>query len=301
MDDCEHLSTVQAARALGVGVSTVKRWVDDGVLAAHKTPGGHRKLLLADVLRFAQEGNFPNLDTSRLLRQRNQKAVPPAILAEDLCAALLRGKDSQVRALVQRAYRGGMALADLADLVISPAMRRVGHQWETGTIDVLHEHVGTQLCAGALYELKAQLESASRPDRPVAVGGATEDDPYSQSSLLIEMVLLEAGWAPINLGANTPLGSFQQAIKEFSPRLMWLSINYLADLNRFQREYAALYRVARQGGVAVVLGGQALTPALRATLPHTWIGDSVAQLAAFARTLHPAPGRPRRGRPQRMP
>jgi excisionase family DNA binding protein len=37
------LSASQAARALGVSVSTIRRWSDSGALPGYRTPGGQRR------------------------------------------------------------------------------------------------------------------------------------------------------------------------------------------------------------------------------------------------------------------
>ena len=184
-----------------------------------------------------------------------------------------------------------------ADSVIAPAMHRIGKDWETGKIDVLHEHRATQLCIGALHELRLAVEVQARRERPIAVGGALEGDYSELPTLLSQMVLIEAGWNAVNLGANTPLASFRRALDEMRPKLVWISVSHVADETRFPGQYNPFYRHAEQLGVPVVVGGRGLTESLRSKIPYTAYGDGLSNLAAFARTVLPPPRRPRRGRP----
>jgi excisionase family DNA binding protein len=296
----QYISTSEVARALGVGVSTVKRWVDEGILPAHKTPGGHRKLLLPDVLRLVREGGFPRLDLSALwLVAETRRGADWKSLAQPLLTALRQGEGSAVRSLIHGAYQSGIALDTLADFVIAPAKHQLGQEWETGRIEVLHEHRATQLCAAVLYELKAVLEAQAGPDRLLAVGGGPAHDHYILANLLAEMVLLDVGWRAINLGPQTPMLSFRQALSELRPWLLWISISQPVDQDRFLPEYHELYREAQRAGIAVAIGGRALTDLLRSVMPYTCYGDGLRHLAAFARSYHRPRRRPRRGRPSR--
>ncbi|MCS6851867.1 MAG: helix-turn-helix domain-containing protein [Gemmataceae bacterium] len=293
-----YLSTPQAAAALGVSVSTVKRWVDAGILPAHRTAGGHRKLLRAEVLALVRQGHLPRGDLTAL---SSVSATTPTVDLEaardELLKALLDGRGAEVNAVIRRVYDSGVAIETLADRVIAPAMARIGHDWEIGTIEVWQEHRGTDLCAAALYGLKHDLEARAEKNRPVAVGAAPEGDPYLLPTLLAQYVLLDAGWEAVNLGPNTPLKSLAEAIRELRPRLIWLSVSFVAEESSFRETYNAFYRTAEHHGVAVALGGRALKDALRSTIPYTTYGDGLEHLAAFARTLHPRPKPPRRGRP----
>ncbi len=55
----EWISPNQAARAMGVSESSLKRWCDQGLIKLVRTAGGHRKLSRADVLRFIRERDQP--------------------------------------------------------------------------------------------------------------------------------------------------------------------------------------------------------------------------------------------------
>ena len=294
----QFVSTAQAADAIGVSVSTVKRWVEEGILPAQKTAGGHRKLLLAEVVELARQGKLPARNLASLKLKFSHGSAPhTARLEQQLYTALLHGDTPAARAIVHGAYQSGMPMDTLADTLIAPPMHRIGSDWESGKIDVMHEHRASQICAAALYELKAILEARSSRSRPIAVGGALEGDYSVLPSLLAQMVLLDSGWEAVNLGPNTPSDSFRFALVELKPRLIWVSLSHLTDQAAFLRHYRQLYQYADEAGVAVVVGGRALGESLRASIPYTAHGDTLSHLAAFARTLHPRPRRPRRGRP----
>ncbi len=298
--DPSYLSTVRAAQALGVSVSTVKRWVDDGILPAHRSAGGHRKLLRSEVLALARQGNLPQGDLTELSVEltedphRNSTA-----LSRSLLTAVLQGDGRAAWALLRRAYNSGISLETLADQVIAPAMWRVGCDWATGRIDIWEEHRGTQVCATALYALKDMLQKRAERNRPVAVGGAPSGDASLLPTLLAQMVLLDAGWDAVNLGPNTPLASLTRAMRTLRPRLVWLSVSYITDIAEFLSSYKEFHDAAVRLNVAVAVGGQALTEPVRSKMLYTAYGDGMRHLAAFARTLHPRPKRPTRGRPTR--
>jgi len=52
-------TTHQVAQLLGVSLPTVVNWVEKGLLDAHRTPGGHRRICASSLVRFARENNYP--------------------------------------------------------------------------------------------------------------------------------------------------------------------------------------------------------------------------------------------------
>lgn len=293
-----YVSTAQVAQALGVSVTTVKRWVDDGVLPAHRTAGGHRKLLLADVLRLVRDGNLPQADLSVLVpKEAVSDPTDPSKLYQQMLEAVQQGDSDLIRSILHGSFNAGVSIELLADRVISPALQYVGHEWSVGRMDVMHEHRITQAIVSAIYELKAFMKLNPERDRPVAVGGAPENDHYILPSLITKMTLLDCGWDAVNLGPHTPFSAFRTALDELAPQLVWVSISHLADPELFVREFSEFSKIAEDRGIAVVIGGRGLTDQLRVRIPYSTFGDGMVHLASFARTLYRRPGRPKRGRP----
>src|SRR5205085_8486236 len=143
---------------------------------------------VADVLRLVRQENWPHVDLGRLTGAGAESA-DPARLSGQLFEALRQGDVAAGRSLIDGAYQAGLAVERLADEVIAPAMARVGHGWEEGRLDVYHEHRGTQVCLEALLELKGRLRVQAGRDRPAALGGGPEQDPYQLANVLAQMVL----------------------------------------------------------------------------------------------------------------
>ena len=295
-----YVSTARVAEALGLSVTTIKRWVDEGILPARKTAGGHRKVSMADVVRLVRESGLPQADISKLLpRPRDVDLSNPGAMAGQLRAALRDADQDVVQALLYGAYRDGYRLELLGDRVIAPALDEIGRAWEAGRIDVMHEHRATQAVVAGLYKLATALPPPPDGGRPVAVGGAPAGDPTIVPTLLAGLVLLDAGWAAVNLGPDTPASAFVSAMDELQPRLVWVSATHLEDAEAFLTEYREIYRQAAARGIAVAVGGRALTKGVRERMVYSTFGDGMTHLAAFARTLHQRPPVPRKGRPRR--
>jgi excisionase family DNA binding protein len=51
----KKFSTIETAKMLGVAVSSVSKWIDEGVLVAGRTPGGHRRIEREDLVKFLHQ------------------------------------------------------------------------------------------------------------------------------------------------------------------------------------------------------------------------------------------------------
>jgi excisionase family DNA binding protein len=290
------LKTRQLAELLSVSVSTIKRWVDLGELPARRTVGGHRLVPLSGALRFARERGLPTQGLERFgaeaatageLSEEGSGPVSP----EQLANALKRGRASVARGLITRSYASSRDAAALADDLIRPAMELIGHDWERQSLDIYQEHRASRIVEGALMDL-LRAQAPPLADSPVAIGATPEGDLYTLPGLLVELTLRELGWDVVNLGPNLPMTSLARAVRVQQPRLVWLSVSHLGDDEHFIQEYKSFYGSVSRTGAAVVLGGSALTPALRARLVAASFGDRVAHLREFARRLSPTGTRP---------
>jgi excisionase family DNA binding protein len=284
------MKTRGVAEALGVSASTVKRWVDSGLIRAVRTVGKHRLIPVAEAMRVAREQGVRRANVEVVA---GFGAARPEVIDDrvrDVLYGLLReSRGRAAKALIESVYLAGCGASVLADELIRPVMERVGHGWMVGSWDVFQEHEATQIVTATLRGLIDRTATESDAPKPLALGAAPKGDPYVLSTLLGELLLVEQGWEVRNLGVNLPLLSLASAVETYEPALVFLSVNYVPDIEAFVRDYSAFYRIVGPRNCGVMLGGQALSAELRARLMCTGFGDRMAHLGEFARRIGGGP------------
>ena len=276
-----YLSPRALAQAIGVSESSLKRWTDEGRLAAERTAGGHRRIPLGAAVRFIREAGLTPVRPEVLGLTAAGRSAAVGDAADRLHAALLEDREAEARSLLCSLYLEGAGLGWICDVVVRGALARVGELWERGPEGVFLEHRASATCARALEEIRRLLPPV-RDAAPLALGGACAGDPYRLPTAMAGLVLAEAGFRDRDLGADTPCEAVLAAIGRHRPALVWLSYSVApADARAARRE---LERMAETMGAAVlVVGGRG---AGAVPLPaHQGVHrlGSMSELAAFAR------------------
>lgn len=278
------LSPKELGQAVGASESSIKRWIDDGMIAASRTAGGHRRVAIAEAIRFIRASRLPVVHPEILgLRDVDAETEQAAAgdEAEALFEYLLRGKAREARGLVMSLYLSGKSVAEIADGPIRAAMHRLGELWKHDSAGIYVEHRATDICIQSITQLRLILDPPA--EGPVALGGAPEGDPYLAPSMIAATVLMSEGFRAVNLGGDTPVGSLIVAAERHKPVLVWLSITSARAADKLKGELPRLHEALSGLKVPLILGGQA-RPRIEKSVPaDVYQASTMAELLAFAK------------------
>jgi methanogenic corrinoid protein MtbC1 len=282
----ELLSPKQVARAIGVSESSLKRWCDKGVVKTVRTAGGHRKIAIAEVVRFIRDNGHPLVSPEILGLPPVSKHSSTGLEqgAARLVEALLAGDELLARQIVFDLYLAKHRRSVIFDEVMATAFHQIGDRWACHEAEVYQERRGCEISLRILFDLRRVQQI---PERTwLATGGTIEGDQYLLPSTMAELVLRDCGFFAVSLGASIPFDSLVKAVRQTKPHLFWLSVSHIHEGLDFLTEFAALSRTCMEMGTALAVGGRALTEELRHHMTYSAYCDNMQHLEAFATTLH---------------
>ncbi|WP_370890339.1 B12-binding domain-containing protein [Janibacter sp. GXQ6167] len=135
--------------------------------------------------------------------------------------------------------------------VMIPALHRIGEDWASGRLGVMHEHllsraIATELDRRSSYEPTASARTALLACPPREL----HDLPLLMASLLLQ----ERGWSTVVLGASTPWPAIGSALRTVRPDVCILAAT---RPTAFAANLTAVGQLARRA--PVYLGGPAST------------------------------------------
>lgn len=360
----DHYSPKQVAERLGVSESSVKRWLDQGVVPVLRTAGGHRRVSEESVEELLRQlkttSGFPRLspvggdassqnapaprdnrDRGDFASERSASPSPSSLSPANLASgtafpavapagaapfsepkgqsgrmaefaptgyessgqessgqhlgpaqlkeisdrfsdALLHGRHPDCIRQIDLLVALGFPLATAADLLLTPAMHRLGERWECGEAAVYQERRACNIALELIHRLKQRLSASI--EGPVAIGGSPQGDHYQLPTALVELALCERGWRATSLGSNLPLFDFLKAVQEYQPRVVWFSISHVDDEDALVEDFNRL-ATSLPKQTALLIGGRGATDSIRPRLRYTGHCDSLRNLADLADSL----------------
>jgi MerR family transcriptional regulator, light-induced transcriptional regulator len=273
----------ELSRRVGVPVASLRAWETRyGLLSPDRTQGGFRLYGQDDVARVrAMKANLERgLSASEAARMALAESGPveefpnaPEARAE-LAEALARFDESAAQTILDSLFATLTVEAVLRDVVV-PYLHEVGEQWRRGEITIAQEHFASNVVRGRLMAL---ARGWGRGSGPLVVLACAEDEQHDIPLLLFGLVLRTYGWRVAYLGANTPLPSLVQAVRELAPDAVVVSGTTRGSL---EGHSAGLQEVALLA--PLYLAGAAATEELARQVRGTYLdGDMFAAAGGVA-------------------
>ncbi|MFT5141460.1 MAG: excisionase family DNA binding protein [Rhodothermales bacterium] len=278
MDDL--ITTAEAARIAGVGVTSIKRWANEALIRVTRTPGGHRRVSKSELVRFLKSGGHAggsgmaavntgqpkdrdlNGSAPGTTGKRTSGIQPPDLdhrsAAEYWAGTVLAADVFSLQAALL-AVRGKLgSWYDTLDEV-TLGLRAIGRHWESGKISAMEEHIGTERLARALNTLTDTMPQS--PSDPVCLLTCAPGDSHSLALSLLQLCLREAGWSSLWVGMATPIEDLFEVVRSGGIQMVAVSASAASVDSAGLAKFSGLVGAAcAESGVHLALGGSGAWP-----------------------------------------
>ena len=225
--ETELLRIGELSRSVHVPVASLRaRETRYGLLSPNRTKGGFRLYGPDDVARvLAMRSNLERglsaAEAARLALSETHEGATPLLAeaAAELDAALSIFDEASAQAVLDRLFGSLSIDAALRDVVV-PYLHELGERWQRGEVSIAQEHFASNVVRG---RLTAMARGWGRGSGPLAVLACAEDEQHDIPLLLFGLLLRTYGWRIGYLGADTPLPSLVQAVRELHPSAVVVS------------------------------------------------------------------------------
>jgi len=261
--EVQYYNSQEAATILGVNVSTIKRWTDEGILTCIKTAGGHRKFIMKHLSQFLETNRKSTKNVSLFpLENETDLKISSHILkgdfgylAEQIKILALASNREKVQKILNGLYLAQYPLHGIYDHLLTPVLHEIGTMWNEGKLTITEEHLGSQTIRDSLNRLQGIIKlPASRKGRALCINLSSEL--HDIALKMVDHVLEVRGFKVYFSGQRTPIKYFENVIENFKPSRIYVSSSYVDNLEELQAEFNQLCKISLENKIEIYVGGQ---------------------------------------------
>ena len=256
------LNSEEAARVLGVNVSSIKRWTDEGKLSCIRTAGGHRKFQMTHLADFLKRNNKK---TSKLnifsIENSQDLEINYHILKGDfnylqsfLIIKALQANRDDVQNVLTGLHLGQYPLYQIYDELITPVLYEIGERWMKKKLSIIEEHIASQIIRDAIVRLQGIIK-VPRKKIKTALCLNLSTELHDIALKMVQNILELRGFKTYFSGQITPYLDIRQMIKKIKPDRLYISSTLNEDTIEAQMEVDNIFDLCTEFSIKVFIGG----------------------------------------------
>lgn len=174
----------------------------------------------------------------------------------ELLAFLLKGERQSAANVVNGLLESGEEVQHIYEMVIKPAMYKVGEMWEEGEISVATEHLASAIVETILGQLYYKVISKSGSRSKTVVVSTVENESHQIGAKMVSDVFELHGWNSHFLGANTPVDELLKYLEMVKPNILSLSMSIDTHLDALEKTIQKVK--GKYPDLVILTGGQGL-------------------------------------------
>ncbi len=202
----------------------------------------------------------------------------------DLAAAVFRGDDEQVPALVEQALAQGIPAGQILEQGLQAGMADLGVRFRDGDCFVPEVLVAADAMKAGMAVLRPHLASQGVKAAATAVIGTVKGDLHDIGKNLVGMMLEGAGFEVVDLGVDVPAEKFVQACEARPVQVLGLSALLTTTVGQMAHIVKHLRETLPQCP-KIIIGGAAATQEYADRIGADGYGRDAASGAMVARQL----------------
>ena len=267
-----YLNSNNVAKILGVNISTLKRWTENGKIDCVKTAGGHRKFTMDHVRNYYKNHQKSDKNLGLGLEDLKHKNIFDMInrkefakLAKVLADSSIESDETTVSNIINGSYMKGIPVETICDKIIEPGSIIVENGLQQKYLSHIEAFISRKLITRIVEGLNQKKPNGAY-NGMTALCVNFEDNLPDLGVVMSEIILRHNGYNVLNTGSHAEMGSLKDIIKKKKINLL---LFYLCDmqccmatvsenLKKTENQVIEITEIASKLKVKVFFGGSGL-------------------------------------------